>query len=114
MKLRDYIIDLFRNFDGDKNTDFILKYPHVWKNCFDIEEQSRYHRVMIDSALVGFDACEAHYLPIIEKLEGALNDITEFNIRIEHSRFDSRSFQDIAKQALAELAEFKNKMNGDK
>ena len=76
-------------------------------------KESNHYASTATNIAAGFDACEAHYKPMLEKLEDALNDISEFNIRIEHSRFDSRSFQDIAKQVLAELEEFKKKMNGD-
>lgn len=79
----------------------------------------------------GFDACEAHYLPIIEKLESALKFYSlksNYSLvdegRNYHSDYKCYELNEItygdeelgtkAQQALAELEHFKNKMNGDK
>ena len=48
--------DLFRNFDGDLKDKFIARYPEIWDDCYDIMEDSRYHRVMINSMLAGYQA----------------------------------------------------------
>lgn len=105
MKLRDELADkVNKHFEKiGANTDDVFKY--------------------------GFDACEARYLPIIEKLEGALKFYSlKYNYslvdegRNYHSHYKCYELNEItyryeelgtkAKQALAELEQFKNKMNG--
>ena len=52
---RENLIDIFRNFDSDMNVEFIAQFPHLWQDCYDISEESRYHEVMINSMLAGYD-----------------------------------------------------------
>lgn len=77
------------------------------------------------SFIHGFDACEAHYLPMIEKLESALNTSLNYLYWREDdligddcvgdgkltAQYKNRVSE--VEQAIAELAEFKNKMNGE-
>ena len=77
----------------------------------------------------GFDACEARYKPMIEKLESALKATKHdywFMISLIERTTDDKYLKDAVSDcvyrmkfrqpmfdyALAELAEFKNKMNG--
>lgn len=49
------LIDLFNCFDGDRKEEFIEKHPAIWDDCYDIMEQSRYHRVMLKCVEAGYD-----------------------------------------------------------
>jgi len=105
MKIRDELADkVNKHFEKiGANTDDVFKY--------------------------GFDACEARYLPIIEKLEGALkfyslksnyslvDEGRNYSFEYKYYELNEITYGDEelgtkAQQALAELAEFKNKMNG--
>jgi hypothetical protein len=44
--------------------------------------------------------------PLLIEAYQTLQNITEFNTRVEHSRFDSRSFQDMALETLNRLEQF--------
>lgn len=67
----------------------------------------------------GFGVCEAHYLPMLEKLESALkknivyiDSIWNFTKQVEIEN-TCRKQKHFSQQALAELAEFKKQMNGE-
>lgn len=49
----DAELKLFEQFDGDMKAEFIKKYPEIWNDCYDIMEESRYHRVMINCLKAG-------------------------------------------------------------
>ena len=78
----------------------------------------------------GFDACESHYKPMLEKLESALKATKHdywFMISLIERTTDDKFLKDVVSDcvyrmkfrqsmfdyALAELEEFRNKMNGD-
>lgn len=52
--------DLFSNFDGNLQAEFIEQFPEIWDDCYDIEMGSRYHRLMTSCMLAGwFSAIKA-------------------------------------------------------
>ena len=61
-----------------------------------INERNLYEESISDAFKYGYEAAMKEAEVLVE----ALGIIQEFSTRIEHSRFDSRSFQDIAKEAL--------------
>lgn len=48
--------DLFSNFDGNLQAEFIDQFPEIWDDCYDIEMGSRYHRLMTSCMLAGWFA----------------------------------------------------------
>lgn len=167
MKLRDELIknltDNISYADGDGIIYCKSKQIGTWNNeanCDYPEDLtwyrdigSLYRESFKAGAEHGFDACEAQYFPMLEKLESALkfygdgdkyfskeieidfnnvafaskhNEETGESESVDTSKigiFNTKSFDcsarlkvdrgNTAQQALAELAEFKNKMNRD-
>ncbi len=66
-KERDDLRNLFVEFDGDRNGEFIEKYLTLWNDVYDIMEESRYHRAMINSMVAGHEAASARLLGLLEK-----------------------------------------------
>lgn len=68
-KKLDDLIHLFKEFDCDRNEEFIKRFPEIWHDCYDIEEDSRYHRGMIGCVSAGYKQAFADQQKKIEKLE---------------------------------------------
>ena len=64
---REELQDLFTKFDSDRNVEFIEKYPMLWSDVYDIMEESRYHRAMINSVLAGHNSATNRLLPLLQK-----------------------------------------------
>ena len=111
MKLRDELAEKYEK----EIEDAISAYLKIDEN----REPLRYTDDLDIDFAAGFDACEARYLPIIEKLEGALktnipyiDSIWNLTKQVEIENM-CRKQKHFSQQALAELAEFKKKMNGE-
>lgn len=48
--------NLFSNFDGNLQAEFIEQFPEIWDDAYDIMMGSRYHRVMTSCMLAGWFA----------------------------------------------------------
>lgn len=64
---REDLQNLFAQFDSDRKVEFIEKYPMLWSDVFDIMEESRYHRAMINSVLAGHNSATNRLLPLLQK-----------------------------------------------
>ena len=72
-QIKSDFIDLISEFDGERKAEFIEKFPHIWDDCYDIMEGSRYHRVMKNCFNEGFSEaiqlCEQRERNLISDLE---------------------------------------------
>lgn len=64
---RNELQNLFVEFDGDRKVEFIAKYPVLWNDVYDIMEDSRYHRAMINSMIAGHEAATERLMGLLEK-----------------------------------------------
>ena len=71
---RDELNKLFQDFDGDLKPDFIEQFPEIWDDCYDIMEDSRYHRLMLKCLNAGFDAAYVIARKEVEVLVGGFID----------------------------------------
>lgn len=75
--------DLFSNFDGNLQAEFIEQFPEIWDDCYDIEMGSRYHRLMTSCMLAGwFSAIKA-----VSEREKTINEKEIVDIITEWKHF---------------------------
>lgn len=91
-QIKSDFIDLISEFDGERKAEFIEKFPHIWDDCYDIMEGSRYHRVMQNCFNEGFSEaiqlCEQRERDLVSALEKTRKAITnEFNQNVYLANF---------------------------
>lgn len=102
---REDLQSLFAQFDSDRKVEFIEKYPMLWSDVFDIMEESRYHRAMINSVLAGHNSATIRLLPLLQKAVEILNEINIDNPSFEDSRLEWMEIQ-IDKTTVDGIREF--------
>lgn len=95
---REDLQHLFTKFDSDRYVEFVEKYPKLWCDIYDIEENSRYHRAIINSMLAGHEAATNRLLPLLEK---AVDEIKY--IKRHSKRCNECGAHDIAEDFLSDF-----------
>lgn len=114
----DDLVNLLHEFDGDRNTEFIKKYPDIWNDVYDIMEDSRYHRAMKNIVKEGYSEAlsdlQGKVDSLIEAFETAANQLEGVSIAIAihgqniNTDFFINTYKISADNARDAIAEFKN------
>lgn len=87
-QIKSDFIDLISEFDGERKAEFIEKFPHIWDDCYDIMEGSRYHRVMQNCFIEGFSEaiqlCEQRERDLVEAIDSLANKLGQDILSVEH------------------------------
>lgn len=116
-KERDDLRSLFVEFDGDRKGEFIEKYLMIWNDVYDIMEESRYHRAMINSMVAGHEAASARLLGLLEKallvIEFNANLVTWVDSKNQNISHTYAFGVEKAREFLTTLADASGEMNKD-
>lgn len=112
-KQSDDLVNLFHEFDGDRNTEFIKKHIEIWDDVYDIMEDSRYHRAMKSIVKAGYTAALSDLQGKFDGLLKALEFYANEDGFIVVDYFTESEPGIVAQKALAEFAANAVSKNGE-